>query len=150
MNEREPELSEVFMETHHLFHRYHMIWHSKNLGDFDPRRGQGRILTALKKMSGVNQRELAFILDIRPQSLGELLQKLEQNGYITRRIDENDKRSLIVELTEKGRNLKFQRPNYENIFNCLNEAEQNNMKHYLQLISSRLEELIDNEDNNND
>ena len=121
-----------------------MIWHSKNIGDFDPRRGQGRILTALQKMSGVNQRELAFILDIRPQSLGELLQKLEQNGYITRKIDENDKRSLIVELTEKGKNLKFQRPNYDNLFDCLNETEQNNMKHYLQLISSRLEELIDN------
>ena len=137
------------METHHLFHRYHMIWHSKNLGDFDPHRGQGRILTALKKMSGVNQRELAFILDIRPQSLGELLQKLEQNCYITRKIDENDKRSLIVELTEKGKNLKFQRPNYDSIFKCLNETEQKNLINYLKNISLQLEDLINHEESQN-
>ena len=146
MAKLEQGLSEVFMETHHLLHRYHMIWHSKNIGDFDPRRGQGRILTALQKMSGVNQRELAFILDIRPQSLGELLQKLEQNGYITRKIDENDKRSLIVELTEKGKNLKFQRPNYSELFNCLNEVELENLKNYLTKISARLEDLINAEE----
>ena len=135
-------LAEILMETHHLLHRYHMIWHSKNVGDFDPRRGQGRILTALKKMSGVNQRELAFILDIRPQSLGELLQKLEQNGYIKRRPDEEDKRAMIVELTEKGRDLKFQRPDYNEILNCLDDVEQENLKSCLNKISARLENLI--------
>ena len=141
MDKRKVELAEIFMETHHLLHRYHMIWHSKNLGDFDPRRGQGRLLAALKNMSGVNQRELAFILDIRPQSLGELLQKLEQGGYISRKPSEGDKRAMMVELTEKGRNLKFQRPNYDELFNCLNEEEQENFKNYLQKISDRLEEL---------
>ena len=146
MDKRKVELAEIFMETHHLLHRYHMIWHSKNLGDFDPRRGQGRLLAALKNMSGVNQRELAFILDIRPQSLGELLQKLEQGGYISRKPSEDDKRAMMVELTEKGRNLKFQRPNYDELFNCLNEEEQENLKIYLQKISDRLEELNNEND----
>ena len=145
MDRHKAELAEIFMGTHHLLHRYHMIWHSKNLGDFDPRRGQGRILAALKKMSGVNQRELAFILDIRPQSLGELLQKLEQSGYISRKPSEDDKRAMIVELTEKGKNLKFQRPNYEELFNCLNEEEQEDLKTYLQKISARLEEINNEE-----
>ena len=145
MDKHKVELAEIFMETHHLLHRYHMIWHSKNVGDFDPRRGQGRILAALKKMSGVNQRELAFILDIRPQSLGELLQKLEQNGYISRKPSEEDKRAMMVELTEKGENLKFQRPNYDELFNCLNEEEQENFKIYLQKISARLEEINNEE-----
>ena len=100
----------------------------------------------MKKMSGVNQRELAFILDIRPQSLGELLQKLEQGGYISRKPSEDDKRAMMVELTEKGRNLKFQRPNYDELFNCLNEEEQENLKNYLQKISDRLEELNNEND----
>ena len=146
MDKCKVELAEIFMETHHLLHRYHMIWHSKNLGDFDPRRGQGRLLAALKNMSGVNQRELAFILDIRPQSLGELLQKLEQGGYISRKPSEDDKRAMMVELTEKGKNLKFQRPNYDELFNCLNEEEQENLKNYLQKISDRLEELNNEND----
>ena len=142
MEKREIKLPEIFIETHHLLHRYHMIQHSKNLGDFDPRRGQGRILAALKKMSGVNQRELAFILDIRPQSLGELLQKLEQKGYIIRKSSDTDKRAITVELTEEGKNIEFQRPNYSEIFDCLDESEQANMKDYLERIAVRLEELI--------
>ena len=139
-------LTEIFMETHHLLHRYNMIWHSKNVGDFDPRRGQGRILAALKKMEGINQRELAFILDIRPQSLGEMLQKLEQNNFLTRKPAKDDKRSLIVELTDKGKALKFQRPDYDEILNCLDEDEQENFKNYLKKISERLEELINDEE----
>ena len=136
------ELTEVFIEVHHLLHRYHMIQHSKNIGDFDPRRGQGRILAALKNMKSINQSELAFILDIRQQSLGELLQKLEQNGYIKRERSQADKRVIMVELTEKGRRIEFKKPDYSILFDELDINECENLKLYLQKIIKRLEVLI--------
>ena len=100
--ETKSSLANILIETHYLLRRYNMIWYGKNFGGIDPRQGQGRILTALRRMNSVSQKELGYILDIRPQSLGELLQKLESNGYIQRRRSPTDKRALIVELTKKG------------------------------------------------
>ena len=65
--------------------------------------GRGRVLTALAMQDGMTQKDLAFLLGIRPQSLGELLAKLEADGYITRERSEADKRASIVKLTDAGR-----------------------------------------------
>ncbi len=68
----------------------------------NPHRGQGRVLSLLKLQPKITQKELSFLLDMRPQSLGELLSKLENSGYLTRKPSEEDRRVMIVELTEKG------------------------------------------------
>ena len=139
-------LTETFLETHHLMHRYHMAWYGKNFGGLDPRQGQGRILTALRRMNTVSQKELGFILDIRPQSLGELLHKLEVNGYIERRRSPTDKRALIVELTEKGEMFQLKKPDYEEIFADLSDLERETLREALLKIGDRLERLISKED----
>ena len=141
-------LTETFLETHHLMHRYHMTWYGKNFGGLDPRQGQGRILTALRRMNTVSQKELGFILDIRPQSLGELLQKLEANGYIERRRCPTDKRALIVELTEKGETFQLRKPDYEELFADLGDPERETLRKSLLKIGDRLERLISKEDEN--
>ena len=134
-------LPEIFLETHHLMHEYHMAWYRKNYGGIDPRHGQGRILTALGRVNSVTQKELGFILSMRPQSLGELLQKLEANGYISRRRSPKDKRSLIIELTEKGEQFQQSRPYYEALFSKMSETERKNLRRSLKKISKKLEEL---------
>ena len=139
-------LTETFLETHHLMHRYHMTWYGKNFGGLDPRQGQGRILTALRRMNTVSQKELGFILDIRPQSLGELLQKLESNGYIERKRSPTDKRALIVELTEKGESFQLRKPDYEELFADLSDPEREILRKALLKIGDRLERLISKED----
>ena len=143
--ERKNNLTNALLETHHLLRRYNMIWYGKNFGGLDPRQGQGRILTALRRMNSVTQKELGFILDIRPQSLGELLQKLESNGYVTRHRSTTDKRSLIVELTEKGETFQLQKPDYEELFVGLSAQEKKYLKSSLEKISAQLTELIDKE-----
>lgn len=75
---------------------------------FDPQRGQGRILRLLYLQDGVAQRDIAYTLDIRPQSLGEVLNKLEANGYVRREVDELDHRVQLVFLTEEGRAIAAQ------------------------------------------
>jgi len=138
-------LIDTFLEMYHLMHSYNMMWYRKNFGGLDPRQGQGRILSALRRMQSISQKDLGFILDIRPQSLGELLHKLEVNGYITRYRSPKDKRALIVELTEKGETFQSQRPDYEEIFVGLTANEQTALKKSLEKISTRLTELIDKE-----
>lgn len=72
-------------------------------GNPPPHRGQGRVLRALLEQDGIAQKELVEILDIRPSSVGELVDKLEQAGLVRRSQGEEDKRVSIVQLTEEGR-----------------------------------------------
>lgn len=146
--ERKNNLTNILLEAHHLLRCYNMIWYGKNFGGLDPRQGQGRILTALRRMSSISQKELGFILDIRPQSLGELLQKLESNGYITRQRSMTDKRALIVELTEKGERFQMQKPDYEELFADFSFEEKKAFKKSLEKISAQLKELIERENEN--
>ena len=67
------------------------------------RRGQARVLTAVAMKEGINQKELAFLLGIRPQTLGAMLQKLEEFELIERRKSESDGRAIEVWLTDAGR-----------------------------------------------
>ena len=69
----------------------------------DPRSAQGRILLLLKSAGAISQRDLRRIVGIRPQSLGELLAKLEAAGYIERTPNESDRRTMDVRITEAGR-----------------------------------------------
>ena len=143
--DKNNNLTNTFLETNHLLHKYSMIWYGKNFGGLDPRQGQGRILTALRRMNNIGQKELGYILDIRPQSLGELLQKLESNGYIRRTRSQNDKRALIIELTDKGETFQIQKPNYDELFTELSFTEKKILKSALEKISAQLTELIEKE-----
>lgn len=139
------DLIETYLDAYHLMHRYHMTWYGKNFGGLDPRQGQGRILSALRQVHSIKQKELGLKLDIRPQSLGELLQKLEAHGYIKRYHAPTDKRALIVELTEKGETFHLQKPEYAALFIDLSAKERTELQESLEKISHRLEEQIQKE-----
>ena len=98
MKQNVHELMERLMRMQWLLNRY---FH-RNLRDRGvPYSGQGRVLKVLKIKPEIPQKELSEILGMRPQSIGELLSKLEKKGYITRTPSPNDKRVIIVHLTEK-------------------------------------------------
>ena len=65
--------------------------------------GRERILGRLDTETGTTQTALADKIGIRPQSLSELLTKLEADGFVTRTRDEEDKRATLVFLTEAGK-----------------------------------------------
>lgn len=71
-------------------------------GMANPHRGQGRVLTLLRLQPEITQKDLGYLLDMRTQSLGELLSKLEKAGYITKEPSETDRRSMVVKLTPEG------------------------------------------------
>ena len=88
-------------------------------------------------------------MDIRPQSLGEHLQKLEANGYIQRYRSTTDRRALIVELTDKGEEFQMQKPDYNELFRDFTAAEKKAFMKSLEKISEQLNELIERETEDN-
>lgn len=91
-----------FMDTQRNLHRY---LHSKMAKDqqFAPHRGQGRVLALLKLNPEISQKELTFVVGMRPQSVGELLKKMEEKEWITRTPSEEDGRVMIIHLTDLGK-----------------------------------------------
>ena len=76
MNEKDEEnydLTEQFTRIEWLLHRYHQQNHTHYGPMGDPRKGQGRVLAVLKLQPEISQKDLLYLLDMRPQSLGELL-----------------------------------------------------------------------------
>ena len=72
-------------------------------GGGQPRRDRERVLSLLDETEGISQQKLALILGIRPQSLSELLGKLERDGLILREKNPEDRRETLVNLTAEGR-----------------------------------------------
>lgn len=100
----------------------------------DPARGQGRILAMLKIQPEIKTRELAYLLGIRQQSLNELLNKLEKSGHVERRPSEEDRRVMIVRLTEKGKEVQQPETDYQEILDCLSAEELQQFGEYLDRI----------------
>jgi len=51
---------------------------------------------------GLRQKEIGQKLHIAPSSLSEVIDKLEGDGYIERKVDPSDRRATRICLTEKG------------------------------------------------
>ena len=79
------ELHERLHRLHRLMRRRHMSRRRGGGPLADTTRGRGRVLAALQMHSPIPTRELAYLLDIRQQSLNELLQKLQADGLVERR-----------------------------------------------------------------
>lgn len=108
----------------------------------DPTRGQGRILAALKLQDGVPTKDLAFILGMRVASLNELLGKLERAELITREPSQEDKRVILINLTEEGRNTEQFKPQRPDAFSTLSDEEQEQLEGFLDRIIEHLESQV--------
>lgn len=64
-------------------------------------RSQWWVLNKLYFNEGISQSELAALLDIEKPTLGRLLDRLEEKGWVTRMPDATDRRTKRVHLTEK-------------------------------------------------
>jgi len=146
METNNQELLHQLFQLSWLLRRYTMHHHREHGPMGSPFQGQGRILALLKLKPEISQKELSTILDIRSQSLGELLAKLERAGYITRTLSETDRRSMNISLTESGRAAAEQTPETgesESFFDCLTAEEQASFADYLDRLIKHLESKLD-------
>ena len=128
-----------------LMHRYHMVNAHRHGAIGDPTRGQGRVLALLAVKPKTTQRELSFLLDMRQQSLSELLAKLEEKGYITREKSEEDGRVTVVELTDEGLAAAPTPKDMEerpDALDCLDEDERKEFEAIVDKVVASLEEKL--------
>ena len=133
------ELYEKMTRLQWLLHKEQLRAWAQSGPLADPTRGQGRIIAILKLRDGISTKDLSFLLGVRVSSLNELLAKLEKAGYVTRAQSEEDKRVMLVQLTEKGRNEQPAPPlDTDDVFACLTDEEQNSLGEYLDRIIDAL------------
>jgi len=104
----------------------------KQMGSFarkgvvaDTSKGQGRVIAILKLRDGLSAKELSYLLGVSISSVNETLSKLEAAEYVTRVTSDEDKRVMLVYLTDKGRAIKQEeKPEIEDIFSALSKEEK--------------------------
>jgi len=60
------------------------------------------LMLVARKPEGIHQKEISEQMRINPSSVSELIDKLEDDGYLERRTDPADRRATLLMLTEKG------------------------------------------------
>lgn len=113
------------------------------------RHGQNRILAILAMSDGISQKDLAYLLGIRPQSLSEALDKLEESKLIERKHGSDDKRIVNIHLTETGHQragkvAEDRKENAASVFSVLTEDEKSqfsaSMEKILTSLATQLED----------
>jgi MarR family transcriptional regulator, transcriptional regulator for hemolysin len=66
---------------------------------------RARALFALSKRDGLNQRELADELGIETPTIVRLLDGMEKQGFIERRVEASDRRAKQIHMTARGRDI---------------------------------------------
>lgn len=107
-------------------------------------RGFGHILDLLAENDGLSQQQIAAALDIRPQSASEAIAGMEQQEFVERRINAQDRRSSFVYITPKGaeqqKRLQAERiRNAQRIMAPLTEEEKEILMGLLTKITSALQ-----------
>lgn len=101
----------------------------ENYECFPQGKGAGLILDMLVTEEGLSQQHIADEIGIRPQSVSEVLVKLENQGFIRRVAGKADKRTVLIYITEEGKNYRIRLAeariaHAENFFSVLSEEEK--------------------------
>ena len=103
------------------------------------------ILFCLSREEGVTQLELSHRAGLKPPTVSVSLRHLEEEGYIVREVDEDDKRASRVFLSEKGRALE--KDNMDR-FQCLdNEMMRGFSDDEIEVLRGMLLRIRDNLEN---
>ena len=74
--------------------------------DIEISSAQGRIMFALWQQDGVSINELAKKTQLKKSTLTSMLDRLEKMGYIRRQRSKKDRRKILIERTNKDKNLE--------------------------------------------
>lgn len=78
---------------------------SSRLKKYGIRQGQYEYFLLIYASPGINQLDLARLKGVGKASVTKALKILESNGFITRKIDNNDKRNYMCHVSEKGNRI---------------------------------------------
>lgn len=136
-----------FMRQISVTYRCAMRYRENELADTGLAGCQTPYLTALYRHPGISQEELARELNVNKSSVTRQLCLLEEQGYVQRSSDPEDRRSLLVYPTDKARSVM------ERIYSCyrdwnayltegFTEEERDVLSRLMVRIAARAEEYV--------
>ncbi len=89
-----------------ILHRNHAMYINRALKQWDISSGEVGFLMTLYQGEGRTQEQLCSILAIDKAAATRALSSLERKGFITRQVNEQDKRCKCIHLTAKAKELQ--------------------------------------------
>ncbi len=83
-----------------LNRRLHQCGHYLHHYTAGPR--QTMVISLLQQHGSMSQKDIQQMLGIQSGSVSELISKLERKGFLERKQDEQDKRKVLISLTQTG------------------------------------------------
>ena len=107
------------------------------------------IMMHLARNDNITQLDLVRATHLKAPTVSVCLQKMEAEGYVARKSDEQDMRAMRVFLTEKGREIDRRviskiREQEQRISDCLTAEEKNTL---LELLSKIRVNLLEDQTN---
>ena len=114
----------------------------ETIGEADLTPPQYFVLTLLWERDGRPFKELAAAANCSPATMTGIVDTLERKGLVAREPNPDDRRSLLVKLTEAGWSLKDSTPTLEGIFRgCCVGLEPDEIQQLSQLLKKLNESL---------
>ena len=132
------ELSERVLRVAHLIRRSSMA----GLAPLQLTPAQSRALRTIAKADGpIRMGEIASLLGVVPRSATDLVEALQSAGLVERRVDRANRRSVLVSLTERGREIqdemaRARAATSEKVFGSLAPDERRQLAHLLARVGS--------------
>ncbi|MCX7781158.1 MAG: MarR family transcriptional regulator [Negativicutes bacterium] len=89
-----------------LIYRYSQIYFNEQLKKFKLGSGQYIFLMSLFENNGITQEQLAAAVKFDKATTARAVAKLEEEGYVIRKISETDKRAYNLYITDKANAIK--------------------------------------------
>ena len=142
---KSKEILDSFQRLNRVIKRRSALMNPDSYG-----RSQGRVLRIIAAHDGINARDLANLLEIKPPSLTVKLNKLEADGNIVRRRDESDGRFTYIHITPKGYaaiNKRDEEKKHmkQDFCDCLTEEEKALFCDMCDRLSANLNRILDEE-----
>lgn len=134
-----------------ILYRYGQSYVGKKLSAYNIGSGQYILMMVLYRNGGISQEELSTYLKVDKGSIAKSVKKLQQEGYLERKIDQKDKRAYQLFLTPKALEIipKVNEviKDWENIMvSELSDSEKLMAEQLLYKMASKVDSIIENEE----
>ncbi len=121
----------------------------RRVRDFGLTRSQWLALTRIYRQPGCTQSELAETLEMERGPAGRLIDRLEDNGFVTREADPSDRRVKRIRLTPEAEAIertmrRIARQTIQEALSDLDETDRDRAVELLITVKGRLQEMLQN------
>ena len=123
------------------------VLYDRQMASIGLTRSQWWLLTYLFFKDGINQSELAILMDMEKAPLSRLLDRMEKKGWVIRKNESKDRRTKNIYLSESIKplisSMRDKAAEYRSVsLSILTDKERNKLKAILQILKQDLTSKI--------